>query len=523
MEENHQNEPSGGVVPAIEQEELPELPRRVRPSILAGGWYPGNPETLRSSIQSYLDEAEVSPPPQQVMGLIAPHAGHRYSGETAAIAYKTLMGRRIRRVFLLAPSHRAYFEGAVVPEATAFETPLGEVPISTAVTRALASQPGFAMDDRAHAREHSIEIQLPFLQVALEPGYHLVPILIGDLDDDLADSRRIAESIRPFVGPEDVVIASSDFTHFGPNYGYTPFLTDVPQNLENLDMTAFRAIEALSAQQLVTYRRESGITVCGYRPIAILLSLLPPTAQATLLKYDTSGRMTNDWSNSVSYLSIALTGPGWEARPAPSPPPPPAQPSQPEPAGEPLQILTPEEQATAIRLARAVLESYVTEGVIPDPTALGVDTSGALGQPYGVFVTLHKEGELRGCIGNIWPVEPLAQAIVGRTVDAAHNDHRFRPVQESELEQIDLEISVLSVPRQVAGPRDIEIGRHGIVIQKWGRRAVYLPQVAPEQGWDVPETLTHLSRKAGLPSDAWQEGATFEVFEAQVFEERPHP
>jgi AmmeMemoRadiSam system protein A len=138
---------------------------------------------------------------------------------------------------------------------------------------------------------------------------------------------------------------------------------------------------------------------------------------------------------------------------------------------------------------------------------------------YGVFVTLQKHGELRGCIGNILPVEPLVDGIIDRGIDAAVNDGRFTPVTPDELPELEVEISVLTKPYAVKGYGDIKIGKHGVVIHKEGRSAVFLPQVAPEQGWTLEQTLTHLSLKARLPGDAWREGAEFEVFEAQVFKE----
>jgi len=221
--------------------------------------------------------------------------------------------------------------------------------------------------------------------------------------------------------------------------------------------------------------------------------------------------MTNDWERSVSYLTIAADLTDWS---------PAAEEVVPDAEG--VEVLDEEEQHEAIRLARTVLESYVRERLTPTTSELGVDTSGPLGEPFGVFVTLNREGRLRGCIGNIWPEEPLAEAIIGRTIDAAVNDRRFRPVTADELDKIDIEISVLTVPERVASYDDIEIGRHGVVLQKQRRRAVYLPQVAPDQGWNLEETLSHLSEKAGLAADAWRSGTQFEVFEAQVFEEEPH-
>jgi AmmeMemoRadiSam system protein A len=157
----------------------------------------------------------------------------------------------------------------------------------------------------------------------------------------------------------------------------------------------------------------------------------------------------------------------------------------------------------------------------PDPVAiadeLGVPLTGRLAETGGAFVTLHEGEDLRGCIGTIVGHEPLALAVAANGVAAAAHDPRFAPVSPDELSNITIEVSVLTPLREVAGPNDVTVGRHGILLEKNGRHAVFLPQVAPEQGWDLATTLAHLCRKAGLPNDAWRQGARLHVFEAEVF------
>ena len=481
--------------------------RGTRPAALAGSWYPADPEDLERSVEEYLAAVEVGTTVVPA-ALVVPHAGHRYSGKTAAHGYATVRDRITRRVFILAPSHRVYFGGAAVPSVSFFETPLGAVPVDTEVTYDLAEHAEILMDDRPHEAEHAVEIQIPFLQVALPSGFRIVPVVIGDLD--ASGAERLAAALRPYVGPQDLVIASSDFTHYGEDYNYVPFEDNVPAGIRTLDMGAFEAIRMVSAAELEGYRSRTGITVCGYRAIMTLLALLPAGTGMEILDYDTSGRLTDDWQNSVSYMTIAADLSVWPVVAAP------------DSADGGVEVLDRREQREALRLARSVLESHVRDGETPDPDGLGIDVSGAIGDAYGVFVTLKRNGQLRGCIGNIWPEEPLAEAIVRRTVDAAMNDHRFRPVAVHELDLIDIEISVLTVPTRVESFDDIEVGRHGIVLEKFRRRAVYLPQVATEQGWNLDETLNHLAEKAGLPTDAWRSDAHFDVFEAQVFGEEHH-
>ncbi len=493
-------------------------PSRVRPAALAGTWYQGSREGLRSEVQRYLDRAGEPENREAPLALIVPHAGHRWSGQTAGYSYKAVQGKSFERVFVLAPNHRVRLKGAAVPAATAFETPLGEIPLDTEVTEKLAARPGIVMDDHPHAPEHSIEIQLPFLQVALEPGFRLVPILIGDIS--AAEARKLADEIRPFVGSGDLVLASSDFTHYGANFGYYPFREDIESNLKKLDFGALEEIRKLSPEGLDAYRARTGITVCGCDPIMVLLALLPPGSQMGLLHYDTSGRQTGDFSSSVSYLAVSFVGKRWPEREGGAKPETPDLPEV-EAVGGPT-VLDEREQRMSLKLARAVVESYVRTGKRIEPKQIGIQPTATMRDSYGVFVTLHKRGDLRGCIGNIWPVEPLVDGLVKRAVDAAAHDSRFTPVTADELPELEIEISVLTKPFEVKSYRDIVIGKHGVVITKLGRRAVYLPQVAPEQGWNLQQTLGHLSRKARLPEDAWREGATFEVFEAQVFKEAGH-
>jgi len=345
---------------------------------------------------------------------------------------------------------------------------------------------------------------LPFLQQALD-RFDLVPVLVGSLEED--DAARIASALRPLLSARTMVVVSSDFTHYGPNYGYLPFVSDVEENLRKLDHGAIRLILAKDFDGYMAYLRKTGDTICGRNAIAVLLKLLPQTAVGRLLRYDTSGRITGDFSNSVSYVSIAFTVPEGAA------------PSEPE-------ALTPEEKKTLLLLARASLESVVRTGHLPDIGGLADRITPRLMRPGGAFVTLKKRGVLRGCIGRIpYPeamgkLPPLYATVMLMAVESGIRDRRFRPVSEDELPEIEIEISVLSRPREIQRPEEFQVGSHGIIIRKGDRSAVYLPQVAPEQGWTRDETLCHLCQKAGLPPDEWKRpGMRFSVFTAQVFDE----
>lgn len=181
--------------------------------------------------------------------------------------------------------------------------------------------------------------------------------------------------------------------------------------------------------------------------------------------------------------------------------------------------LAEDEKRALLSLARGTLEHYVHHQRALTPQDLGVTITAGMKQVMGAFVTLHQHGRLRGCIGEIFPQRPLYEAVMDHAVNSGTRDHRFSAVVAQELPTLHYEISALTEPEPVASCEDIEIGRHGMVVEKDGRSAVFLPQVAPQQGWDIAQTLTHLSQKAGLPPDAWQDGASFTVFEAIVFGE----
>ena len=185
------------------------------------------------------------------------------------------------------------------------------------------------------------------------------------------------------------------------------------------------------------------------------------------------------------------------------------------------EMLTDTEKAFLKDLARLTVDAAVRGRPSPDPRSMaavaGTPLSGALGEPRGAFVTLHRDDDLRGCIGFIESDKPLALTVFEAARGAAVGDPRFAPVRPDELVFLDLEISALTPLEEVSGPEAIEVGRHGILLECHGSQAVFLPQVAPEQGWDLETTLDQLARKAGLEPGAWRAGARFQVFEAEVF------
>ncbi|MBW1878692.1 MAG: AmmeMemoRadiSam system protein B [Deltaproteobacteria bacterium] len=468
----------------------------VRKPAVAGSWYPGDAEKLAAEVDGFLaatgatGDCETTP-----MALVSPHAGYAYSGPTAAFAYAEVRGCPVHRVWLLGPSHRFGFSGAAVYDKEAFRTPLGDLPIDLATAARIADKPGLQWITRDDGGEHSMEIQLPLLQRTLG-AFELVPILVGQLDAEQA--KQIAEALRSELGPGDLVVVSTDFTHYGRRFDYRPFEDDLPEKLSALDHGAWEPVAAGDPDGFRAYIARTGATVCGRHPLEILAALLPEGAKATELSYTTSGEITGDWSNTVSYLAARIDGPGWKGR-------------GPQTGGA---RLVSEEAATALlELARKSLVHWFEVGrpLDVDPSTLPEDATREL----GAFVTLTKHGALRGCIGEIKARRPVWKAVTSRAVDAAIHDGRFPPVSAEELPELEVEVSLLGPTWQVPGPEAVVVGRHGVVVSSGLRNATYLPQVGPEQGWDRHTMLLSLLRKAGLPPAAL-EGARIEVYEAQV-------
>lgn len=485
----------------------------VRPPAVAGSFYAGNAAQLESDVRGYLRTGATAGGPP--VALIAPHAGYVFSGATAGKAFAALAGAKLTRVILLGPSHQADFSGGALPAPgiTAFATPLGEMPVDREAVARLAKAPEFAGPARAHDREHCLEVELPFLQVTVG-AVPIVPIIVGHATDRataLAMARRLAE----LVGPGTLVVASSDFTHYGAAYGYQPFPADrsLPATLVALARSTAGRAAAVDPRGFSQQIDASGDTVCGARPIAVLLELLAHAFQGAGAVADvtTSAAVSGDLSQVVAYAGVDFTG-SWGAWREDPPPP-------------RLATLNAAEQKAALALARAALATHLThEGQLADWFAAHPVTAN-LAAPAGVFVTVNNRGakarargKLRGCIGTMEAREPLVDAIVEAAVSAAH-DPRFPALAASELPEVNLEVSVLSPMHAVAGPDDIVLGTHGVLLSKGGRHAVFLPQVAAETGWDLPTFLSALAQKAGLPPDAWRSGARFEVFTAQVFGE----
>ncbi|UCE99548.1 MAG: AmmeMemoRadiSam system protein B [Planctomycetota bacterium] len=484
------------------KEEPVRLAKVVLRSSLAGRWYPDVAEELRGQIAGFFQRAEVKPI-DNIIAFILPHAGYQYSGQTAAFGLKS-NGREYKRIVIIGPSHRVPMEEMFsVPRVTHYETPLGQIPLDLEFIDKLLEYSVFQNLPRTHENEHSVQIELPLLQYC-QDNFKLVPIVAGRCSEE--NINKAGAILRSLVDDGTLVIASSDFVHYGSNYGYVPFRENIPEQIKKLDMGAYEFIEAVDCKGFLEYRRRTGATICGYVPIAVLLSMLDKPVKAELVKYATSGELTGNFTNSVSYLSVVFSGTWGSLNPGIEP-----QASTSE--------LTEEEKRRLLALARKSIAHFLQTRRVPQVSDLGITIDDRLKDPRAAFVTLKKDSQLRGCIGDIFPRQPLYKSVITNAIHASVNDRRFLPVTSDECGDITIEISALTAPEPVASPDKIRIGIDGVVLNKDGRSAVFLPQVAPEQGWDLNTMLTKLSLKAGLDADAWREGAQFLVFQAIVFGE----
>ena len=276
----------------------------MRTSPIAGSWYPGDRQELTHLIEQLLKKADLPRIQGSPFGIISPHAGIQFSGQAAAYGFKALQGTGYKRVILLGPSHYMPYHGIATSGVRAYETPLGKIRVDRDVSDALSKHPLFQGPRDAEMPEHSLEMELPFLQAVLDE-FAIVPLVVGNLS--LKDYDEAAAALKKHIDDQTVVVVSSDFTHYGTRFGYLPFRDDVKNNLAKLDGEAINKITAKDFTGFMAYVEETGATICGVRAIGVFLKMLPPASQGSLLHYYTSGDIIGDYSDAVSYASIMFT------------------------------------------------------------------------------------------------------------------------------------------------------------------------------------------------------------------------
>jgi len=485
------------IAPALAAGTRGSAPGNVRDPLLAGAWYPGSEAELRTLVEKFLSRVPPSNISETPVALIAPHAGYVYSGQVAAYSYEVLRSRKFDSVIVIGPSHQVAFSGAATLDCAGFRTPMGVVPTDRALLSALLKREARLRDfPEPFFKEHSIEIQLPFLQTVL-PGFKLVPIIMGDAD--LATCRSLAEAIADCIrGKPVLVVASSDLSHF---HSY--------EAANELDRRFLEIVAAMDPDRLHASLLSGKSEACGRAPVitAMILSKMLGANACRVLNYANSGDVTGDKASPrgvVGYASAVFLKL-----------PPDRDKSEKKKAGVDLG-LSDAEKAQLHAIARDVIETRC-RGKAPAARASS-ELPPRLRELRGAFVTINKDGRLRGCIGQVVAQQPLADAVAQMAEAAALHDPRFSPLRPDELPHITIEISVLTPFKKIESPDEIEIGKHGLIVRRGASSGLLLPQVATEYKWDTTAFLQNTCIKAGLPKDAWKDKNTeVYIFSADVF------
>lgn len=465
----------------------------IRKPKTAGQFYPTDAGELQKKIKKHLDLAPKKKIAGEVKAIIVPHAGYDFSGHVAAYAYKQLIGKKVGTVVIICNSHSTYFNGVAVDNHDAWRTPLGTVEVDKNLAQKLIdgdkviqynAQP-FATNDQ------TIEVQIPFLQTVLQSSFKILPIYFGNINDE--DYKVLAKALVDNLGDNDIIVASTDMSHY-PSY----------EDANKIDQDSLNVIKLGDVKKLNEYIDKvmsqnifgEETTMCGVDGVRTVLEIynLKKWKGIEVLKYANSGDTHIGGRGSVvGYGAVAFAGNAIDDN-----------------------VLNKSQKQALLNIAKQTVESFVKTDKIPEFNI----TDERLNKREGAFVTLHREGKLRGCIGQIIPSdEPLWQVVLEMAVAAASEDNRFLPVNEEELDKLDYEISVLSAPERIDDWQKIELGKHGVIVKSGRYSGVFLPQVAAETGWSKEEFLSQLcTQKAGLPADCYKDkDVELLVFTAQVF------
>ena len=484
----------------------------VKPATQAGRFYEGNPQVLSHEVDSLLARHANDGTYDNVAALIVPHAGYYFSGNVAASAYMALDStKQYKRIFLLGPSHHEWLDGASVnTEADYYATPLGQVKVDHETAVKLTTDCTDLTDSasntdkilfyepKAHDREHCLEVQLPFLQrfftlhssLSTKEVPPIVPIIIST--NDFQKLQQIAETLKPYFTDENLFIVSSDFSHY-PSYDDACAVdAKTGKAIESGDVSQFIATIQANARSGI---RNLATSACGELAIVTLMLMMDSQYQVKHLLYQNSGDIDNyDPTRVVGYHAFAILR-----------------------GEEKTFSLSDKEKKTLKDIAyNSIKDSLDGKPVAVANSSLFILHS-SLKEKCGAFVSLHKQGRLRGCIGHFGEDVPLYEIVAEMARAAAFEDPRFQPVTHDELDDLDIEISVLTPMRRIQSLDEFQLHKHGIYIKKGYRSGTFLPQVADEVNWTKEEFVGHCSQdKAGLGWDGWRDAELY-VYEAIVF------
>jgi AmmeMemoRadiSam system protein B/AmmeMemoRadiSam system protein A len=478
----------------------------VRDPAVAGKFYPESATKLRLSIEKFLQDA-VSVNVKKPLAIIVPHAGYLYSGQICADGFKQVRHQKYDVIVILGTNHTSpNLQGISLYPGEGYRTPLGTATVDKSIISSLLKESpnDCILDKSAHESEHSLEVVVPFIQVVF-PKAKIVPIVVGS--QDLHICTRFGQALATVLKNKNaLIVASSDFSHYPSR--------DDANRVDRKTLEAIAKLNTAEFHKTIQDTMNKNIPnlstcACGAAPIMAAMSAAKSlgASRGVIVSYANSGDVPiGERSRVVGYGAVVLTA-----------------------DGDHKEVVLPEKKKTADvsssltasdkKKLLAFARETLTRIFVTDTVPLARNFSTNLQQPRGAFVTLKKKSELRGCVGHMIPDEPLVKIVGTMAIQAAFNDSRFHPVTFDELKDIDIEISVLTPMKKVAGSSDILVGRDGVYMSKDGHFAVFLPQVAPEQGWNREQMLDHLCQKAGLDSGCWKKGAQFSTFQAVIFSE----
>jgi hypothetical protein len=465
-----------------------------RVPVVAGKFYPSDKETLEKNLSDLFINCKKSPPDWHVRAIIVPHAGYVYSGKTAASAYATIPSKScFKNIFIIGSSHVKSFDGASVYNTGDFLTPLGRVTVNREIANKLINENKvFNYPTNAHLQEHSLEVQLPFIQYYFKNNPLIVPVIIGT--DNEYTVKKIAEALKPWFTPENLFVISSDFSHY-PSYKdavRTDYST--AQSIATCDPDAF-----LSSLNKNSSAQIPGLltSMCGWTSGLTLLYLAEENnrLEIKLIDYSNSGDSpVGDKNSVVGYHAMALIEKNTEE-----------------------VSFNIKEKNILFSLARNSILTRLNSGKLKAIDENNIPEN--LKKQFGAFVTLKINGELRGCIGRFISSDPLYKVVQASALSSAFEDSRFSPLTKKEYEKTDFEITVIGPLKKINNINEIILGKHGIYIKKDNRSGTMLPQVATENKWTIEEFLGFTSRdKAGMGWDGWKQADLF-IYEGLVLEE----
>lgn len=476
----------------------------IREPVVAGRFYPDNPLRLSRAVHAYLDDA-LRPYGEKPIAILTPHAGYIFSGQICADAFAQAAGHDYELIVLLGTNHtRPGFKGVSIYPSGGYRTPLGVAQIDSAAAQGLIdSDPVFTYAPAMHAREHSVEVLVPFVQV-LFPEAKIVSAIVGE--PDLVLCTRFGKALADVVrGKKVLIVASSDLSHY-PDHDHAKQVDQ--KTLEAVETNDPGTVHQIIRQTMLQGVGNLSTCACGEAPILatmVAAKILGANCVRTVSYANSGNTPIGKRDRVVGYGAVSFV-------------------SSPEcvqrkwtlaPSKIPDASLCPKQKSQLISFARKTIRQYMVSETIPLPRGFAP----VLWRKQGAFVTLKKQGQLRGCIGHMGQDLPLCQVIGTMALQAAFGDRRFTSVSLDEMVEIEIEISVLTPFQARASAEKIRVGTDGVLLKKDGRSAVFLPQVATEQGWNREQMLDRLCQKAGLSKGSWKKGARFYTFQAEVFGE----